>query len=148
MTNKHCNKCSFICDYKDVHIYFYSHPDDVDDDDSGYFDFYIEVEDIVEGETYGRYIGPGSETLPESADESFEVPAVWVNGLEVEPVIDTFTCDGCGEVVTLWCSRCYCGECCCKCAHDDEDDDGSAPKPDSDPQGRWGMPLTSYVLFY
>ena len=113
------------------------------DDDGGYFDFYTEAEDIIEGETYGRYIGPGSDTLPESD----AIPVVWVNGLEAEPVIDTFTCDGCGEAVTVWCSRCYCGECCCKCAHDDEEgDDGNAPKPNEPPPGRWNMPLAAYVL--
>lgn len=111
------------------------------DDDSGYFDFYAEYEDIIEGEIGGRYIGPGSDTLPES-----EVPPVWVNGLEVEPVLDTETCDGCGEVVTTWCSRCYCGKCCCTCGTHDEDGDGNQPAPRDDPPGRWNMPLTAYIL--
>jgi len=44
--------------------------DDYEDDDSGYYDFYHEWEDIVEGESGGRYIGPGSETLPDDEAHS------------------------------------------------------------------------------
>lgn len=129
---------------------FYGDDDYEDFDDDGYsneefedegdWDFYVEVEDIVEGETYGRYIGPGSDTLPESAD----LPPVWVEKAEA-PEVETFTCDGCGEVVTVWCSRCYCGKCCCKCTHDDEGDGGNAPKP-AEPTGRRGMPLAALIL--
>jgi hypothetical protein len=35
--------------------------DDYDDDEYGIWDYYAEWEDIIEDETGGRYIGPGSE---------------------------------------------------------------------------------------
>jgi hypothetical protein len=28
---------------------------------------------------------------------------------------DEFTCDDCGDVVDVWCGRCYCCETCCTC---------------------------------
>jgi hypothetical protein len=43
--------------------------DDDEYEDDGYYDFYTTYEDIVEGETGGRYIGEGSEASVEEGGE-------------------------------------------------------------------------------
>lgn len=50
--------------------YYDTGTDDDYPDDEDWFDDYIEYEDIIEGETGGRYIGPGSDYLPDDSEET------------------------------------------------------------------------------
>lgn len=79
---------------------------------------------------------------------------VLVNGSEVEPVIDTFTCDQCGEITETWCGRCYCCSAHCTCGNDDQDDGGTPVKPNSQPPSgagdsgvtmTWLKPMAAYA---
>lgn len=46
-----------------------SEVEEPDYDDMDWFDDYAEYEDIIEGETGGRYIGPGSDVMPDEESE-------------------------------------------------------------------------------
>lgn len=69
-----------------------------------------------------------------AADADDPTP-VWVNGSEVEPVIDSFTCDHCGRIVETWCGKCYCCTMHCTCGKAD----GNTPvTPNGQPPSRDG----------